>query len=207
MDLQLVWQKIRSKAKCQGCPLEKEGGRPLIIKPATVNKIQVMVVTEGPNRRTDKEFITSIANHPTCTFLSALFCGRFQPEGASANVYWTHVRKCFINGNVKQGRKALKTCSNAYLESEIKALKPRLILSVGKKALKFLARYDKRLEGKITDVFKVQHKGIFKGVRVDGFSFDVAVVPHPSGLNLFWNNPPKETLKILQIITNILKSA
>ena len=207
MDLQLVWQKIESKVKCQGCPLEKESGRPLIIKPARVNKVQVMVATEGPNRKADKKFLTSIANHPTYTFLSALFSGRFQPEGASANVYWTHVRKCFINGNAKGGRKALRPCSNTYLESEIKALKPKLILSVGNEALKFLSRYDKRLKGKITDVFKTQDKGIFKEVSIDDFRLDVAVVPHPSGLNRFWNNPPKETLKILQSIMNVLKSS
>jgi len=196
MGLQTVWEKIGSKAKCQGCPLKKEG-EPLIIEPEGLSKIHIMVITEGPNRRTDREFLTSIANHPTFTFLFSLFGGNFKPEKDSANTYWTHVRKCFINGNVESGRRALKPCSNSYLEDEIEALKPKLIVAVGKSSLDFLSKYDSRLEGKLNEIFKQQTEDIFNGVKIGSVNLDIAVVPHPSGLNRFWNKPPPETLEIL----------
>ena len=28
--------------------------------------------------------------------------------------------------------------------------------------------------------------------------FDLAVLPHPSGRNMFWNNPPKESIAALR---------
>ncbi len=59
-----------------------------------------MVITEGPNEEAEPEFIASIANHPTFTFLQALFKGNFKPynkeHSKEINVYWTHVRKCFL---------------------------------------------------------------------------------------------------------------
>lgn len=199
MGSEMIWEKIRAKSKCQGCPLEKEG-EPLIIEPEELNKMHIMVITEGPNRRTDREFLTSIANHPTFTSLFSLFGGSFKPEKDSADVYWTHIRKCFINGNAKSGRRALKPCSNAYLEDEIEALEPKLIVAVGKSSLDFLSKYDSRLKGKLNEVFKQQTEDIFNGVKIGSVSLDIAIVPHPSGLNRFWNKPPVETLEILMTV-------
>jgi len=199
MRLDIVWEKIRCKAKCQGCPLEREG-EPLIVEPEDLNKIRIMVITEGPNRRIDRKFLTSIANHPTFTFLFSLFGGSFKPTGSSANAYWTHVRKCFIDGNVEKGRRALKPCSDAYLESEIEVLKPKLIVAVGRASLHFLSKYDGRLKEKLNEVFRKQAGDIFNGVNIKSAILDIAIVPHPSGLNRFWNDPPPETLDVLMNI-------
>jgi uracil-DNA glycosylase len=178
MNLQLVWQEIESKAGCHGCSLEEEG-EPLVLKPDNVDEIRVLVITEGPNKRIDRDFLTSVANHPTYTFLFSVFGGKFRPVGKSTNSYWTHVRKCFINGDVGKGKEALNTCSEAYLESEIESLEPRVILSVGNEALKFLSRYDKRLKGKLTEIFKNQTEGIYEEVLIDDTEVAIAVVPHP----------------------------
>lgn len=145
-------------------------------------------------------FVTLDRNLLKITFLFSLFGGSFKPEKDSANVYWTHVRKCFINGNVESGRRALKPCSNAYLEDEIEALKPKLIVAVGKSSLDFLSKYDSRLKGKLNEVFIQQTEDIFNGVKIGSVSLDIALVPHPSGLNRFWNKPPAETLEILMTV-------
>jgi len=183
----MVWEKIRAKEKCQGCPLEEEG-EPLIIEPEELNKIHIMVITEGPNRRIDRNFLTSIANHPMFTFLFSLFGGSFKPTGSSANAYWTHVRKCFIDGNVEKGRRALKV------------LKPKLIVAVGRASLHFLSEYDGRLKEKLNEVFRKQAGDVFNGVNIKSAILDIAIVPHPSGLNRFWNDPPPETLDVLMNI-------
>lgn len=200
MNLTSVWNQIENKTKCKGCSLEHPKYRPLVIKIPRPEITRVTVITEGPNRRTDEKFLASIANHPTFTFLYAIFGGKFRPIGASANAYWTHVRKCFINSDTKKGQAAIGTCSRAYLEDEIVAFKPKLILSVGKEALHFLSRYDYRLHGNLTRVFLKQTKEIFRDVEIKEVRANIAVMPHPSGLNRFWNEPPNKTLKILRKI-------
>ena len=200
MSSHRIWAQIKTKEKCAECPFRHLKEEPLIIKPLEYNKVHVMTITEGPNRRGDIKVLTSIANHPTFTFLFALFGGEFKPKGSAGTVYWTHVRKCFINGKKKEGKQALKVCSKAYLEDEIGSMQPKLVVGVGNEALHFLAEYDGRLQGKLTDVFLKQTEDVFRKVKMGDLDFDVAVVPHPSGSNRFWNEPSSETLKILSII-------
>ena len=102
--LESIWTEIEERKSCDSCPLkdplERKGIKPLIFKPK--RDVKVMVITYGPNRIRSPEIIASLANHPTYTYLSALFGGRFVPMGENATAYWTHLRKCFIkdeNGN------------------------------------------------------------------------------------------------------------
>jgi len=191
LELADIWQMIEEKQKCNGCRLRAR--KPLIFR--LKSPIKVVVVTEGPNRQESPEFVASIANHPTYTFLYTLFGGCFTPidsTSCQANVYWTHVRKCFLNGT---GRKtidrALKICSSAYLAAEIKAARPRLVVAVGRKVLGFFEEFDQRFAGGLREVvFKKQSGGVFTGVRLDDFICDVSVVPHPSGRNVTWSVPP-----------------
>ena len=167
-----------------------------------------MVITEGPNRYEPIKFLASCANLPTYPYLYTLFRGKFRPVGSDANVYWTHVRKCFLDGKQSMVRKASRKCRQ-YLEYEVKALEPRLILAVGKSAFKALraGSRDKRLKRQLKDAFKKQLRGPFKDVNIFGVKVDLAVLPHPSGRNRFWNKPPKETPEILNTISEaILKT-
>jgi len=184
-----------------------------------------MVVTEGPNRYEPIKFLASCANLPTYPYLYTLFRGKFRPVGSDANVYWTHVRKCFLDGlqsvarkELRKGtkedvekarremaRKALRKCKG-YLEYEVKAVRPKLILAVGREAWKALRRgsKDQRLRRRLEEVFEVQLKGPLRGVDVFGVTVDLAVVPHPSGRNRFWNNPPSNTPEILNSISEAI---
>lgn len=228
--LRKVWGRIEDPKQngCSGCPLRGKS-KPLLFKPE--RPVNVMVITEGPNRMEDKESIASLANHPTFTYLTALAGGKFVPEGEDATAYWIHVRKCFIrdeNGEplyeeVKEAltkhldkkalekltdsldKLALMTCSKSrYLVDEIKAVKPKLIVAVGKGAKNFLAGFSQELQGKLKDVFVKQVEGSFD-VEIDGTATKVLVVPHPSGRSLFWTKLPPKTKEVLEMVRKEFK--
>lgn len=156
-NLAEIWNEIEN-CTSPDCPLG--GGEPLIFKPE--RNVNVMVITEGPNEYQEPEVVASLANHPTFTFLQAMFKGKFQPRGKQATVYWTHVRKCFLKRSRskvnkedrRKGREALRVCSEKYLLRELKALKPKLVIVVGNSAKKFFSGYDEKLKGKLIEVFR-----------------------------------------------------
>jgi len=205
VEIRELWQQIENRKRCNKCPL-KDKSRPLLFKPK--NRVRVLVVTEGPNEEAEPDFIASIANHPTFTFLQALFRGKFQPIGEEANVYWTHLRKCFLKiGNKRvcnsaDEDKALKNCSSQYLEKEINAVKPKLILAVGGKATWFLRSIskDRRLRGNLKNLI-FEKGGIFNNVKIGEAVFDVCVVPHPSGKNTSWTKLPPNAKEVLENIS------
>ncbi len=216
-EVKAVWKSIRCKSSCDDCPL-KELSFPLLFDGECVARASVMVVSEGPNEVATREFIASIANHPTFTFLSVMFGCNFKPWGEGANVYWTHVRKCFLRKTgefdfSKFKDDALEVCAYKakYLKKEIEAMRPRLILAVGRRAVEAIAKYsgDDRLRGSLEDlVFK--RGGVFEEVKVGACGFTVAVVPHPSGLNTVWAGLAvryPEAHKVLKRIQSVIIEA
>ena len=201
--LQTVWHSIENKKKCNDCLLINMD--PLIMK---INEpVKVMVITEGPNRQQQVKNIASLGNHPTYTFLYTLFSGKAKFRGKEPNVYWTHVRKCFL-GNKEhtknEEKKALRLCRKVYLEEEIEALKPTLIVAVGCEALKFFQQSDSRLEGRLTDIV-FDRKGVFGKAGFNDPYFRLVVVPHPSGRNRAWVNLPDNAYDVLRKIQSTLK--
>ena len=195
MKLEEIWKRIEKRLECNNCPL-KEKSIPLLFKPAS--PVKVMVVTEGPNRIEDKEFIASLGNHPTFTYLTALAGGKFIPEGQDANVYWTHLRKCFIKKkrdplcSEDEVETALEICVKAYLFKEIEAVNPELIIAVCR------AKDFFNLKGvKLQEILARETKGPIT-VEIDGVSRKVMIVPHPSCLNRFWTDPPPQIVEALQ---------
>ncbi len=208
-----VWEDIRNHADCNNCPL-KDRSRPLLFDGDHVNWVKVMVITEGPNEEATREFIASIANHPTFTFLQALFEGNFKPcyekHGNNTNTYWTHVRKCFLRtkngGDLRKHKgEALKICAYGakYLKREIEALKPKLIVAVGKEAVKALLEYsgDKRLQGNLKELIFVKG-GIFNDVKISGVTTNITVAPHPSGRSRLWIGLTANANKTLEKISS-----
>jgi len=186
-----IWEIIKEKRNCKGCPLKDAPQLLLNVD----KKVNVMVITEGPNVEAPKEFITSIANYPTFMYLQTLFKGNFHPYGKDATVYWTHVRKCFIKNckgrrfvDKKGEKKALKVCSDAYLEDEIKTVKPKLIVAVGRKATDFLSRYNQKLKSKLKTLMTSENLTVI----IDGMVSEVVVVPHPSGRSRTLTNLEKD---------------
>ena len=181
--------------------------RLLLLKPESLDAVKAMVITEGPNRPEPVEVLVSPLNHPTFTFLYTIFSGNFRPVGRDANVYWTHVRKCFLgNSGFSEGREAMRLCQN-YIHHEILALKPKLIVTVGASALKAIYKMssDERIRGKLESAFLRQQDKIYREVKVENVKFDLAVLPHPSGRNMFWNNPPREGLNALRNVMESIK--
>ena len=207
MKLLKVIEEISSEKRCVGCPL-KGKRKPLVIEPYPTDGIKVVVVTESPWEYVENiELSTSIANVPTFPYLYCLLDGKFKPR-EEANAYWTHTCKCYLKGiSLTERKKAIKICSEAYLKSEIEAVQPKLVVAVGKSALSYFARatQDKRLKGRLTRVFLNQANGIYEGVRLGSATFSLAVVPHPSGKNRFWNELPQGTLQAFKRIIKDIK--
>lgn len=78
--LKEILENVRMRARCNSCPLKefKNNYSPLIFEPD--HEVRIMVITYGPNRTEKPEVIASLANHPTYTYLSALFGGNFRPR-------------------------------------------------------------------------------------------------------------------------------
>jgi len=51
---------------------------------------------------------------------------------------------------------------------------------------------DERIRDKLESAFLRQQDKIYRKVKVGNVKFDLAVLPHPSGRNIFWNNPPRK---------------
>lgn len=203
MKIEDVWEDILEYRSCGECPL-KGKTHPLLFKPKS--KVKVMVVTEGPNEEAEPEFIASIANHPTFTFLQALFRGNFQSIKRNANAYWTHLRKCFLKTKERDDfsrdkNEALKICSAAYLKREIENLKPKLIVAVGNKAKNFFSGYDKRICGSLTQVL-FEKGGILNNIEIEEIIVDIVVTYHPSGRNPFWAKLPGNAKDVMENISS-----
>jgi len=191
LELKSLHQKIHG---CQLCA-ELKTRVPLLFVPNA--NVKTIVVTQGPKGEVvDKERmhevkkgVLSPANIYMYPFLYTIFSGRFRPDGdvdkEPSTAYWTHVRKCFMEG---ESHKILHRCSEAYLTKEIGLVKPKLIIAVGGHAAKFFAGYNddlrRTLESGLEKAFS-QQEGRFYGFRNTelGVDADVAVVPHPSGQN------------------------
>ena len=115
--LRSVWKHIEDSHNncadlCRGCPLCDSPL--LLLKPGRPESVRVMVVTEGPNRYEPIKFLASCANLPTYPYLYTLFRGRFRPVGPDANLYWTHVYKCFLDSKQRAVREASRRCIFAF---------------------------------------------------------------------------------------------
>lgn len=180
----------------------------MIIRPDNENRIKVVVVTESPWEIIwDVDLITSITNIPTFTYLYCLLGGEFRPK-ENANVYWTHACKCPLKNVASSMKKrAIRFCSKTYLKDEIEAVNPKLVVAVGVSALSYFARETggKRLRGGLRKVFLNQSNGIYNEVRLGSAVFSLAIAPHPSRRNRFWNRPPKEMVKVFKEVIKDIK--
>lgn len=204
MSLRDFWNYLESckslkRDLCSKCPLASS--QILLIKPSDPSRVYVTVVSEGPTKYQPVELLTSLANHPTYTYIQALFGGRFRPIGDNATAYWTHVRKCFIDGREKSGKLALNICQR-YLKRELTVAKPKLLVTVGERAYRSVRRsLGAKPSGKdYTKYFLRQLYGEFDHVKIGNGEATLVTVPHPSGRNRLWNNPTEEMRKAFQAV-------
>lgn len=111
-------------------------------------------------------------------------------------VYMAAVCRCFPGKNPKGGDRIpskieIEQCAQ-WLDTEIKLLRPRLILPVGKLAVAQLMPVDK-----LKDVVGQLHR-----MTVKKFETDVIPLPHPSGASTWHRMEPGKTLlsQSLQLI-------
>ena len=113
-------------------------------------------------------------------------------------VYISAVCRCFPGKKVKGGdrvpnKEEIKTCSQ-WLNAELKLLKPKLILPVGKLAISQYIEVKK-----LTEVIGKIHK-----VEINDLLVDMIPLPHPSGASTWHITEPGKTLlqKTIKLIKN-----
>src|SRR6185295_7836880 len=100
-------------------------------------------------------------------------------------VYMAAVCRCFPGkadggGDRVPSRDEVERCSR-HLRAEVKLLRPRLVIPVGKLAI---AQLYPDLD-KLTDVIGTQRKA-----ELSGHSFDMIALPHPSGASTWHRTEP-----------------
>jgi len=105
-----------------------------------------------------------------------------------ARVYMVAVCRCFPGANPKGGdrvpsRVEVANCA-PWLATEIRLLRPALVLPIGKLAISRLMPVQK-----LTEVIGRQHR-----LEIDGMTTDVIPLPHPSGASPWHRIEPGKTL-------------
>jgi uracil-DNA glycosylase len=109
-------------------------------------------------------------------------------EAFRSRVYMAAVCRCFPGKNPKGGDRVpdseeIARCS-AWLAAEFHLLRPRLIIPVGKLAIRQLLEADK-----LDQVIGRSHR-----LHLQGFEADVIPLPHPSGASTWHRREPGKTL-------------
>ena len=169
-------------ARCTRCP--SMIGRPVLGEPAVS---PVMLIGQAPGSReidVRKPFAWT-AGRTLFGWFSAL---GLDEAGFRSRVYMAAVCRCFPGKNSGGGDRVpdaveIRNCSG-WLRSELRLLRPRLIIPVGRLAIaQFLDA--ERLDAVI---------GRKHVVRVQGFESDLVPLPHPSGASVWHRVEPGKTL-------------
>lgn len=112
-------------------------------------------------------------------------------ETFRSRVYMAAVCRCFP-GKAKGGgdrvpdADEIERCSK-HLQREVKLLRPRLVIPVGKLAIEQLVPETEKL---------VEIVGVKKQVAIGGHAFDMIALPHPSGASTWHRTEPGKTLLV-----------
>ena len=106
-------------------------------------------------------------------------------------VYMAAVCRCFPGKAVGGGDRVpspdeVKRCSR-HLANEVRILKPRLVIPVGKLAIAQLAPQ----VDKLTEIVGTKQRA-----EIAGIGFDVIALPHPSGASTWHRTEPGKTLLV-----------
>jgi uracil-DNA glycosylase len=106
-------------------------------------------------------------------------------------VYMAAVCRCFPGkasggGDRVPSEDEVKQCSR-HLAAEVRILKPRLVIPVGKLAIEQLEPETEKL---------VEIVGVMKRVRIGEHELDMVALPHPSGASTWHRTEPGKTLLV-----------
>jgi uracil-DNA glycosylase len=183
---------LDSLFQCRACPTV--AGRPVT---GAVRGAKVMLVGQAPGPREEdarKPFAYTAGKRLFSWFAEHLGVSE---EEFRSRVYIGAVIRCFpgrdpkAGGDRVPGPDEIARCA-AHLDRELTLLRPRLVISVGTlSAMQLLG------VSQLKDVVGVLHR-----VTRGGVTFDVVVLPHPSGRSTWTNKPENAELlrRSLQLI-------
>jgi uracil-DNA glycosylase len=126
-DLESIGDKI---SKCRKCILSEKRTNAV---PGSGNfKADLMFVGEGPGKKEDEQGIPFVGQ-----------AGKFLEEMLATinmtrdDVFITNVVKCRPPENRDPLPDEVETCSGSYLYNQIKAIKPKIIITLGRHAMEF----------------------------------------------------------------------
>ena len=121
---------------CRRCPLRSEGGRGPVLSTGPSDS-PLMIVGEGPGSVEDEY------GGPLVGPSGQLLDKALASVGITRDhVYVTNIVKCRPKGNRTPSVKEGETCGKIWLEEEIRLVNPKVIIGLGKVALRFFLGHD-----------------------------------------------------------------
>ena len=171
--------------KCRRCPRMQSGP---VSGGAVVSEVMIIGQAPGPREPVLQRPFAHTAGKTLFRWFEE-FCG--MNEAASRlKIYFAAVCRCFPGKNSSGGDRVpspgeIQNCA-PWMDDEIKILKPRLIIPVGRLAIAQFIDCEK-LENVIGRKFRIRRAGHF---------FDIIPLPHPSGASPWHKiSPGKEMLE------------
>jgi hypothetical protein len=131
LSLESIYESLRN------CVCDyKEGPRPFFFEPSPLIKKKVMLITLCPTYQAVYRPLVSTRFFRTLCL--ALYGSKPQPSSGNLqynfmqSIYWTHYHKCYIKDAVENYESIPPYCMDKYLEKEVIAVDPSLILVLGK---------------------------------------------------------------------------
>lgn len=175
---------------CQACP--EMCGTP-VHGLDILSEVMLIGQAPGPHEALyDKPFAYTAGK----TLFKWLFeATKLEEEMVRQKIYFAAVARCFPGKNKKGGgdrvpnTQEIQACQK-FLEAEVKVLKPKLILPVGKLAIQEVL--GPTLFPKSASLEAVVGRNFF--VHYHGHPTHVIPLPHPSGISMWYKRDPGKTL-------------
>jgi uracil-DNA glycosylase len=193
-SLKLIQARIR---KCRDCP--NVVGPPVHGAPV-ISPILLLGQAPGPREASYGKPFAYTAGKTLFRWFNEV--SGIDEETFRERIYMAAVARCYPGKGKSSGDRVpdateIANCSR-HLKDELEAMKPKLILAVGKLAItQALGPKIFNSQGKLTDVIGKVFKTTFHGHEVD-----VICLPHPSGLSAWHKTEPGKTLlkKALKLV-------
>ena len=169
---------------CSRCP--KMIG-PVVHGPPVLSRVLLVGQAPGPHEgKFGKPFAWTAGKTLFRWFEGALGLGE---ERFRASVYMAAVARCFPGkaaggGDRRPDPDEIAAC-RGYLEREVEALEPELVLPVGSLAIEQVTGHKGKLDAIV---------GTVRRARYHGREVDVIALPHPSGASTWHRTEPGKTL-------------
>jgi uracil-DNA glycosylase family 4 len=123
-------ESIATKARdCRLCPLAQH--RTLAVAGEGPPRVEVMVIGEAPGREED------LSGRPFVGRAGRMLSEALNLAGVNREeVFVTNVVKCRPPGNRVPAREEIETCTSNYLANEVRLLKPKVTVLLGKTAIR-----------------------------------------------------------------------